>query len=139
LRPQNWCGKVAALPAPWQTTRPAAERDHLFSDYRLMAFAIIKTGGKQYRVSKGDKIDVEKLDGDVGSSISIGDVLFYGDGSDLRIGDPKLSGASVSAKVVDQFRADKVINFKYKRRKGYHRTKGHRRQMTRLQIEAINL
>ena len=139
LRPQNGCGKVAALPAPWQTPRTAAERVHLFSDYRLMAFAIIKTGGKQYRVSKGDKIDVEKLDGDVGSNISIGDVLFYGDGSDLRIGDPKLSGASVSAKVVDQFRADKVINFKYKRRKGYHRTKGHRRQMTRLQIEAINL
>jgi large subunit ribosomal protein L21 len=104
-----------------------------------MAFAIIKTGGKQYRVSKGDKIEVEKLEGDVGSSVSIGEVLFYGDGSDLRIGDPKLAGASVSAKVVDQFRADKVINFKYKRRKGYHRTKGHRRQMTRLQIEAINL
>lgn len=104
-----------------------------------MAFAIIKTGGKQYRVSKGDKIDVEKLDGDVGSTVSIGDVLFYGDGTDLRIGDPKLEGASVSAKVVDQYRADKVINFKYKRRKGYHRTKGHRRQVTRLQIEAINV
>lgn len=104
-----------------------------------MAFAIIKTGGKQYRISKGDKIEVEKLDGEVGSTVSIGDVLFYGDGADLRIGDPKIEGASVSAKVVEQFRADKVTNFKYKRRKGYHRTKGHRRQMTRLQIEAINL
>ena len=104
-----------------------------------MAFAIIKTGGKQYRVSKGDRIDVEKLDGEVGSTLSLSDVLFYGDEGDLRIGDPALAGLSVSAKVVEQFRAKKVINFKYKRRKGYHRTKGHRRQMTRLQIDAINL
>ena len=104
-----------------------------------MAFAIIKTGGKQYRVSKGDKIEVEKLDGDVGSTLNLDHVLFYGNDADLRIGDPQLAGASVSAKVVEQFRADKVTNFKYKRRKGYHRTKGHRRQMTRLQIEAINV
>jgi large subunit ribosomal protein L21 len=104
-----------------------------------MAYAVIKTGGKQYRVSAGDKIDVEKLDGDVGSTVKIAEVLFYGDDSDLRIGDPVLANASVSAKIVDQFRAAKVTNFKYKRRKGYHRTKGHRRQMTRLEIEAINL
>ncbi len=104
-----------------------------------MAFAIIKTGGKQYRVSKGDKIDVEKLEGEIGSSLSLGEVLFYGDGSDLRVGNPSVSGASVSVTVVNQFRAPKVTNFKYKRRKGYHRTIGHRRQMTRLQIEAINL
>jgi len=104
-----------------------------------MAFAIIKTGGKQYRVSKGDKIEVEKLDGDVGANITLGSVLFYGTDSESRIGDPTLENASVSAKIVDQFRADKVTNFKYKRRKGYHRTKGHRRQMTRLQIEAINV
>ncbi len=104
-----------------------------------MAFAIIKTGGKQYRVSKGDKIEVEKLDGEVGSTINLDSVLFYGNDSDLRIGDPMLNGASVSATVVEQFRAAKVINFKYKRRKGYHRTKGHRRQMTRLRIETINV
>lgn len=104
-----------------------------------MAFAIIKTGGKQYRVSKGDKIEVEKLDGDVGATLTLDTVLFYGTDGENRIGDPKLEGASVSAKIVDQFRAAKVTNFKYKRRKGYHRTKGHRRQMTRLQIEAINV
>jgi large subunit ribosomal protein L21 len=104
-----------------------------------MAFAIIKTGGKQYRVSKGDKIDVEKLDAAEGSTVSLDNVLFYGDGSDLRIGDPKIDGATVSAKVLFQHRADKVINFKYKRRKGYHKTKGHRRQLTRLEIEAIKL
>jgi large subunit ribosomal protein L21 len=104
-----------------------------------MAFAIIKTGGKQYRVSKGDKIDVEKLDGEVGDQVKLESVLFYGDASELRIGDPVLAGASVSAKVLDQYRADKVTNFKYKRRKGYHRTKGHRRQVTRLEIESINV
>ena len=104
-----------------------------------MAYAIIQTGGKQYRVSQGDKINVEKLDAEVDSSIKIDSVLFYGDGSDLRIGDPVLAGASVSARVVEQFRADKVINFKYKRRKGYHRTKGHRRMMTRIEISSINL
>ena len=104
-----------------------------------MAYAIIQTGGKQYRVSQGDKINVEKLDAEVDSSIKIDSVLFYGDGADLRIGDPVLAGASVSAKVVEQFRADKVINFKYKRRKGYHRTKGHRRMMTRIEISSINL
>ena len=104
-----------------------------------MAFAIIKTGGKQYRVSKGDKIEVEKLDGDVGATLTLDTVLFYGTEGENRIGDPVLEGASVSARIVDQFRAAKVTNFKYKRRKGYHRTKGHRRQMTRLQIEAINV
>jgi large subunit ribosomal protein L21 len=104
-----------------------------------MAYAIIKTGGKQYRVSAGDKVDVEKLDAAEGASVKLSDVLFYGNGTDLRIGDPTLGGASVTATVVKQYRADKVTNFKYKRRKGYHRTKGHRRMVTRLQIDAINV
>ena len=104
-----------------------------------MAFAIIKTGGKQYRVSAGDKLDVEKLDAAEGTSVKLSEVLFYGDGSDLRIGDPLVGGASVSATVMKQYRADKVTNFKYKRRKGYHRTKGHRRMVTRLKIDTINL
>ncbi len=104
-----------------------------------MAYAIIKTGGKQYRVSQGDKLNVEKLDAAVDASIKLDEVLFYGDEKDLRIGDPMLAGASVTAKVIEQFRDDKVINFKYKRRKGYHRTKGHRRMMTRIEISAINV
>lgn len=103
-----------------------------------MSYAIIQTGGKQYRVSQGTRIDVEKLDGEVGDSVTIDRVLFVGGDGVFKIGDPILSGATVVARVVDQFRAPKVINFKYKRRKGYHRTKGHRRQMTRLEIEAIN-
>lgn len=104
-----------------------------------MAFAIIKTGGKQYRVSQGAKIDVEKLDAEVGSSVTLDHVLFYGAEGENRVGSPTLEGVSVTAKVLDQFRAKKVINFKYKRRKGYHRTKGHRRQLTRLEIQSINL
>ena len=104
-----------------------------------MAYAIFKTGGKQYRVQQGDKIDVERLPLEVGAETSFGDVLFHSDGSALKTGDPFLSGASISAKVLDQHRDKKVIAFKYKRRKGYHRTKGHRRQVTRLEITGITL
>lgn len=104
-----------------------------------MAFAIIKTGGKQYRVSKGVKFDVEKLDAEVGSTITLDQVLFYGAEGDSRVGAPVVAGASVTAKVVDQHRAAKVTNFKFKRRKGFHKTKGHRRHLTRLEVESINL
>ncbi len=103
-----------------------------------MAYAIFKTGGKQYKVQKGDKIDVEKLPLEVGSETSFSDVLFIADGAALKIGDPVLEGASVTAKVIDQARAKKVIAFKYKRRKGFHKTKGHRRHITRLEVTGIN-
>ena len=105
-----------------------------------MAYAIIKTGGKQYRVSEGDKIDVEKIDLDVGTEATFDQVLAVsgvGDGT-VQVGDPIVSGASVTVEVLDQIRAKKVIAFKYKRRKGYHKTKGHRRQMTRLAIKSIS-
>ncbi|MDB6132441.1 MAG: rplU [Verrucomicrobiales bacterium] len=104
-----------------------------------MAFAIIKTGGKQYRVSKGLKFDVELLDAEVGSSVTLDQVLFYGAEGDSRIGAPLVAGATVTAKVIDQHRAKKVINFKFKRRKGFHKTKGHRQHLTRLEVESINL
>lgn len=103
-----------------------------------MAYAIIKTGGKQYRVSEGDHVDVEKLDVPVGEQTTLSDVLFYSDGQAANIGDPLIEGASVTASVVDQFRAAKVTAFKIKRRKGYHKTKGHRRHMTRLRIDQIS-
>lgn len=103
-----------------------------------MAYAIIKTGGKQYRVSEGDQINVEKLDVAVGEQTSLSDVLFYSDGSAAQIGDPVIEGASVTASVVDQFRDKKVTAFKFKRRKGYHKTKGHRRHLTKLKIESIS-
>ncbi|MBL9154637.1 MAG: 50S ribosomal protein L21 [Verrucomicrobiales bacterium] len=102
-----------------------------------MAYAIFKTGGKQYRVSEGDKIDVEFLDAKVGDKLTFSDVLLKGAGETVTVGAPFVDGAAITAEVVDQKRAKKVISFKYKRRKGYHKTKGHRRQLTRLQIVSI--
>lgn len=102
-----------------------------------MAYAIFKTGGKQYRVSEGDKIDVEFLDAKVGDKLTFSEVLLKGAGESVTVGAPFVDGAAVTAEVLDQHRAKKVIAFKYKRRKGFHKTKGHRRQLTRLQITAI--
>src|SRR5690606_35172855 len=102
-----------------------------------MAYAIIRTGGKQYRVAAGDKIDVEKLDAAVGDTVTIGEVLATGEGDSLTVGAPFIEGAAVTAKVIDQFRDKKVIAFKFKRRKGYHKTKGHRRHLTRLEIVSV--
>ncbi|MEI8285193.1 MAG: 50S ribosomal protein L21 [bacterium] len=102
-----------------------------------MAYAVIQTGGKQYRVESGNEIDVEKLDAEVGTDINFSEVLLVSDGADLQVGEPFVSGAKVSAEVVDQFKDDKVIAFKFRRRKGYHRTVGHRRQLTRLKIKTI--
>lgn len=102
-----------------------------------MAYAIFQTGGKQYRVSQGDVISVEKLEGEAGSEATFSNVLFASaGGSDFKSGDA-LSGASVVAEVVEQYKDKKVIAFKFKRRKGYHRTVGHRRQLTKLKITSI--
>ena len=102
-----------------------------------MADAIFKTGGKQYKVQAGDKIDVEKLDVDVGAETSFGEVLMIGDGDSTKVGAPHIEGASVTAEVLDQHRAKKVTAFKFKRRKGHHKTKGHRQPLTRLAIKSI--
>ena len=102
-----------------------------------MAYAVFKTGGKQYRVSQGDVIDVEKLDLEVGTEQSFEEVLLVNDGSSVKVGQPLVSGASVTAKVVDQFRGPKGVAFKFKRRKGYHKTKGFRRHLTKLEITSI--
>ncbi|MEA3187782.1 MAG: large subunit ribosomal protein [Chthoniobacter sp.] len=98
-----------------------------------MAYAIIKTGGKQYRVSEGDTIDVEKLDIEAGTETTLSDIIFFS--KDGKIQD--LAGVSVVAEVVAQKKAPKVIAFKYRRRKGYHRTVGHRRKLTQLRITSI--
>ncbi|RYD88099.1 MAG: 50S ribosomal protein L21 [Sphingobacteriales bacterium] len=103
-----------------------------------MAYAIFKTGGKQYRVAEGDTVDVEKLDVEPGSQTTFSEVLFYTDGGNIRTG-ADLKGATVAAEVVDQVKAKKILAYKYKRRKGYHRTVGHRRKLTRLKITGINL
>ena len=104
----------------------------------IMSYAIIKTGGKQYKVSEGTSIDVEKLNVEVGSDAIFEDVLMFSDGSDVKVGNPTIDGAKVTAEVVDQYRAKKVTAFKFKRRKGFHKTKGHRQHLTRLTIKEIS-
>jgi large subunit ribosomal protein L21 len=101
-----------------------------------MSYAVIKTGGKQYRVSQGSVIDVEKLAGEAGSTATFSEVLFFVDGDQSKFGQD-LANASVTAEVVEHFKGDKVLAYKYRRRKGYHRTVGHRRQLTRLKITGI--
>ncbi|MCF7673736.1 MAG: 50S ribosomal protein L21 [Akkermansiaceae bacterium] len=102
-----------------------------------MAYAVIKTGGKQYRVQQGDKLDVEKLDAEVDSEIQFNDVLLVGEGDSVKVGEPTVAGASVTAKVLSQFRGPKGVAFKFKRRKGYHKTKGYRRSLTKLEVTSI--
>ena len=102
-------------------------------------YAVIKTGGKQYRVAAGDVIKVEKLDGEVGSSVDLDQVLMGGDGDDAKIGTPLVGGAKVSAEVLEQGKGDKVLIFKKKRRKNYRRTRGHRQHETVLRISDIKV
>jgi large subunit ribosomal protein L21 len=104
-----------------------------------MAYAIIKTGGRQYRVAEGDTIDVDLLETEVGKQAIFGDVLFHADGEKLTHGSPLVAGAKVMAEVVEQRKDKKVIAFKFRRRKGYHRTVGHRRKLTRVKIKSISL
>jgi large subunit ribosomal protein L21 len=100
-------------------------------------FAVIRTGGKQYTVAKDDVIAVEKLDGEPGATIELGEVLLIGDGANVSTGTPLLAGASVSATLVEHRRADKIIVFKKKRRQNYRRKNGHRQHQTVLQITEI--
>jgi large subunit ribosomal protein L21 len=100
-------------------------------------FAIVKTGGKQYRVGVGDQITVERLVGEVGAAISLDQVLAVG-GDTPKIGTPVVAGASVTAKIVQQPRGTKIIVFKKKRRKNYRRKRGHRQELTVLKIEEIS-
>ena len=102
-------------------------------------FAVIRTGGKQYTVAKDDVIAVEKLDGEPGAMVELGEVLMVGDGADVSAGTPLLAGASVSATLVEQRRAGKIIVFKKKRRQNYRRKNGHRQHQTVLQITGIRL
>ena len=100
-------------------------------------YAVIKTGGKQYRVASGEKIKVEQIAADVGQEIVLDQVLAVGDGGGLKIGTPLVSGATVKATVVAHGKHDKVLIFKMRRRKHYQKHQGHRQQFTELQIGAI--
>lgn len=100
--------------------------------------AIIKTGGKQYRVAVGDKLRVEKLPGDVGSDIDFGEVLFLGAGADAKVGCPHVEGAKVSGKITAHGRGKKLIVYKFRRRKNYRRKNGHRQPFTEVEITGIS-
>ena len=99
-------------------------------------FAVIRTGGKQYRVAANDVLDVERLDGEAGASITFGEVLLLG-GDKPKNGTPLVSGALVAAEIVGQKRAPKVVAFKKKRRKNTHRKRGHRQHLTTVKITSI--
>lgn len=101
-------------------------------------YAIIKTGGKQYKVSEGDIITVEKLGVEAGSDYVFNEVLAVADNDNVKFGSPVLSGASVNASVIGEGKEKKVIIYKYKPKKGFHKKKGHRQPFTKLKIEKIN-
>ena len=101
-------------------------------------YAILKTGGKQYKVSEGDVIYVEKLSLEAGAEYTFTEVLAVGTDDGLKVGAPYLEGATVSAKAVKEGRSKKIIVYKYKPKKGYHKKQGHRQAYTKLQIEKIN-
>ncbi len=100
-------------------------------------FAVIKTGGKQYKVQKDDKLLVEKLEGNEGDKLTIDDVLMVADGKTSKIGEPVVKGASVEATLVKHTRGPKITVFKKKRRQNYRRKKGHRQDLTMIQITNI--
>lgn len=102
-------------------------------------YAIVRTGGKQYQVACGDQVRVEKLEGNIGESIDLSDVLMIVDGDSVKVGQPVLENAKVTAKIAEQGRAKKVIVFKKKRRQGYRLKRGHRQSYTALKIEAISV
>ena len=101
-------------------------------------YAVIKTGGKQYKVAAGEKIKVEQIAAEVGQEIVIDQVLAVGNGADLKVGSPLVAGASVKATVVAQGKHDKVRIFKMRRRKHYRKSQGHRQTFTELEISSIN-
>lgn len=100
-------------------------------------YAVVATGGKQYKVQQGDVLRVEKLAGDVGSEVAFDKVLMFSDGESVQIGQPVVEGAVVKGHIIEQGKSKKVIVFKYKRRKRYRRKQGHRQPYTAVRIDAI--
>ena len=101
-------------------------------------YAVIKTGGKQYRVAPGENIKIESLEADVGATIVLDQVLMVADGEAVKVGTPILAGAKVSATVVSHGRGPKIRIFKMRRRKHYQKTQGHRQNYTEIRVDAIN-
>jgi large subunit ribosomal protein L21 len=102
-------------------------------------YAVIETGGKQYRVAPGDTLEVEQLDAEAGQAVTLARVLLVANEGQFTVGTPTVPQASVVAEVVEHFRGPKKVTFKMKRRKGYRKTIGHRQELTRIKINEINL
>jgi large subunit ribosomal protein L21 len=100
-------------------------------------YAVVASGGKQFRVQQGETLKVEKISGGVGSAVSFDRVLMYSDGETVKIGQPVIENATVTGHIVEQGKAKKILVFKYKRRKRYRRKQGHRQQFTAVKIDSI--
>lgn len=100
-------------------------------------YAVVRTGGKQYRVTPGDTVEVEKLEGGVGETVTLTDVLLVADGVSVTVGQPVVDGASVTAKITGQYKGDKILVFRYRPKKRIRVRRGHRQYITRLQIDSI--
>jgi large subunit ribosomal protein L21 len=110
----------------------------LFINEEIMeAYAVIETGGKQYRIQKNDLFDVELLEGEAGATITFDSVLALSNGTELVVGTPTIAGASVTAQIVEQHRGNKIVAFKKVRRKGFHKKIGHRQELTKIRIQDI--
>lgn len=101
-------------------------------------YAVLETGSKQYRVSAGDKLEIERLTVEAGKPVTFDRVLLVSNDGKVSVGSPTVSGATVTADVVEHIRGEKKVTFKMKRRKGYHKTIGHRQELTVVQIKEIN-
>ena len=101
-------------------------------------YAIVTTGGKQYQVAQGDRLRVEKLAGEVGDSVELSQVLLVADGDDVKVGQPMIDGAKVTARIIEQGKGKKIVVFKKKRTQGYRRKQGHRQLFTALEIQEIS-
>jgi large subunit ribosomal protein L21 len=102
-------------------------------------YAVIKTGGKQYRVNPGEEVKIEKLAGEVGDPVDFGHILLAADGENVKVGNPFLEDVKVTGRITRQGKSKKVIVFKYKRRKGYRKKVGHRQPFTQIRIEGISI
>lgn len=102
-------------------------------------YAVVNTGGKQYKVQKGETLRIEKIPGEVGTRVTFDKVLMVADGENVRVGQPLLEKAAVLASIVEQDKAKKIIVFKYKRRKRYRRKQGHRQPFTAIRIDGIDM
>jgi large subunit ribosomal protein L21 len=102
-------------------------------------YAVVRTGGKEYKISKGDVIRVEKLEGKVGDPVKLSDVLMVSDGTETRVGEPQLSQAVVTGEIVQQVKGQKTLIFKMKRRKNYRRLRGHRQNYTTIKVNDIQI